>query len=400
MAAKPMTIAAGIDAGANATRCVIGTLENGRLRYLGHGLQPARGWTKGRVADPQAIAESIRYALLQAESDAFVSVQGAVLGLGGSGIDGGSARGLYEFGRPHTIDHRDLVYAIEKAMQVRLENDRIVLQVAPQDFTIDGRAGFRNPRGMTASRLEANVHIVTASEQEHQCLVDAMHAAHLAVEETIFEAIASAYAAVTSEERAQGVAVLDIGSHSTDLAIYGGEALLAATSIPIGGEHFTRDVAWCLTVPHEDAERMKIEYGCAMVGLTSDASLIELPSPEGRGPREAPRRKLNEILEARAEELFLYVREEFERCGVQGALSEGVVLTGGAAMLPGLCDMAERVLNCAARNGLPTGIAGWPEEILDPSWTAAAGLAMYSARLKFREDPSRTAPGLLGLVFR
>jgi cell division protein FtsA len=231
-------------------------------------------------------------------------------------------------------------------------------------------------------------------------LVNAVHQAHLGVEETIFEPIAAAYSAVLQEDRARGVAVVDVGAHSTDIAVYDGETLLRASSLPISGDHFTRDLAFGLMVQYEDAEMLKREYGCAILGLTSDNSLVEVPSQEGRPPRETSRRQLNEILEARAEELFLYVRHEFAKVGMEQSLLEGIVLTGGGALLNGMCDMAERVINCQARLGLPIGIQDWPENINTAAWATAAGLAMYSAKLKTQKEWKRKVPGIMGLVMR
>lgn len=276
----------------------------------------------------------------------------------------------------------------------------MLLHVLPQDFTLDGRSGYRKPNRGVCSRLEANVHIVTASFQEHQAVVAAAHLAGLAVEETVFEPMAAAYACLYHEERARGVALLDLGLHSTDLVVYDGDALLLATSIPVWADHLTRDIATIFKVTYEDAECLKQQYGCALLGLTADSSLIEVPSPEGRPPREARRSELNEILEARAEELFLYVRAELQRVGMERNLLEGIVLTGGGAFLNGMCDMAERVLNCQAGNGLAKGFGDWPEELNSPAWTTAAGLSLYSAKLKLHEPPKRRLPGLIGWVAR
>jgi cell division protein FtsA len=272
-----------------------------------------------------------------------------------------------------------------------------VLQVVAQDFTLDGRAGYRNPSGISARRLEANVHVITASGQDHQCILAAVHRAHLAVEETVFEPLAAAYAALLPEHRERGAALVVVGAHSTDLVVYQGDALLLAASVPIGSYHFTHDVAYCLCVTDADAERLKQEYGCAILGLTADSTLIEVPSAEGRVIRETTRRQLNEILEARAIELFDLVRAELVAAGVDRELGEGVVLTGGGALLNGMCDVAERVLNCQARYGLPLGILKWPEDLNHPAWTTAAGLAMYSARLKLRRE-RRNGPGLVSML--
>lgn len=394
-------LAVGMDAGSEYTRCVIVSLEEGRLRYLGHGEAPSAGWAKGRLADQHALSASMRHAVQEAESRARQLIDGCVVGIGGATVQGGYSRGVYEFGRPREIMQDDLEYAVDRATQVRLEHDRVLLHVFPQDFVLDGRAGYRNPRRATAARLEANVHAITGSVHEHDALVDAVHQAHLAVEETVFEPVAASYASILPEDRARGVALIDIGTHSSDMVVYDGDAMMLATSLPVWGDHFTRDVAFVLKISYEDAERLKTEYGCAMLGLTADNSLIEVPSPEGRAPREARRKELNEILEARAEELFLYVRAELQKVGMDQNLLEGVVLAGGGSMLNGMCDMAERVLNCPARNGLLVdGIGNWPRDLDTPAWTTAAGLSMYSAKLKTRKEVRRRAPGFVGMVLR
>lgn len=375
-------------------------LEDSRIRLLGCGESASRGWVKSRLSDQQALAESMRDAVKEAERTSQVSVDEVVVGLGGTSVEGVHSRGVYEFGRPREVSSSDMAYAVELACRVRLEDDRMLLQVFLQDFTVDGRSGYRNPEKATCSRLEAHVHVVTISALEHQNLVSAVHQAHLAVEETVFEPVAAAYASVLPEERARGVAVLDIGAHSSELVVYDGDAVLLAATIPIGGDHLTRDVAWGLCVSFEDAERLKHEYGCAILGLTADSNLIEVPSPEGRPAREATRGQLNEILEARAEELFLHVKKAVAAVGMEQALMEGMVIAGGGAILNGMCDVAERVLNCQARNGLAVGIGDWKAEVDTPAWTTAAGLAMYAAKLKMHRDTRRRAPGLLGLVFR
>jgi cell division protein FtsA len=175
---------------------------------------------------------------------------------------------------------------------------------------------------------------------------------------------------------------------------------MLASALPVWSDHFTRDVAWVLKTSYEDSERMKHEYGCAVASLTGEHSLVELPSAEGRPRREVLRRELNDIIQARAVEMFKYVRTEISKAGMDQALLDGVVLCGGGSLLNGVCDAAESILNCSARNGLATGIKDWPEELDNPIWTTVAGLAMYSARLKMRSEAKRKAPGLLGMVLR
>jgi len=391
--------AVGLDAGSHWTRCLVGALERSQLRLIGAGQALSGGWLKGRIADPQAVTASIAAAVSEAEKSAGVAIGSAVAGMGGASVEGLNNRGIYEMGRPREIVYADMRYAVEQALKVHMPADRMILQVAPQDFLVDGRTEYWNPEGAWGSRLESFVHLITASAQEHHALVTALNQAGLEVEETILESYAAAYAAVRPEERAGGVVVVDVGAHSTEVAVYYGEALLAAASLPICGDHFTRDAAQRLCLNFEDAERLKLQYGCAVTGLAADNSYIELPSPAGRPLREALRRELSEVLEARAAELFLYVRQQIVRAGLeQGSLSQAV-LAGAGALLSGMCDMAERVLYCQARNGLPYGIKDWPEELDNPAWTTAAGLMMYSARLKMDSDGGHEKLGFWSRLF-
>ena len=391
--------AVGLDVGGAYTRCLICALEEGCIRFLGLGEAPSQGWVKGRVADQTAVTDSVLAALRAAEASAGVSVEAAVVGMGGPLVRGANCRGVAELGRPREVLQRDVNRVMDRAARVQLQEDRMVLQMFPQDFVVDDHPGHRDPRHMTASRLEVNVHLITASIVEHTALVSAVNQAHLAVEETVFEPLAACYAAVLPEDRREGIAVVDIGAQSTGLVVYYGDALQLASGLPISADHFTRDVARGLTVSYEDAGLIKHEYGSAIAASTAANSLIEVPV-RGREAREAPRRMLNQILEARAEELFEHIRRELARVGMDRALIGGVVLTGGGAKLPGICDVAERVLNCQSRNGIPIGIQDWPESLDELDWTTAAGLAMYSGKLKVQGELERQSIGLLGRILR
>jgi len=346
------------------------------------------------------VADALRTAVRDAERGAGVAVDAVTIGVGGSSIRGAQSRGLYEFGRPREIAHDDMSYVMKMASDVMLERDRRVLHALPQDFTLDGRAGFRKPVNNVCSRLEANAHIITTSTQEHESIVGAAHLAHLAVEETVFEPMAAAYACITQEERARGVALVDLGMESTGMVVYDGERLVLASNVPVTSDHLTRDIAYMFKISYEDAESLKLQYGCAMLGLTSESSLIEIPSADGRPLREAYRSELIEILQARAEDLFEHVHAEIQRAGMDRSLLEGVMLTGAGADLPGMWDMAERKLDCPACHGLAKGIGNWPAELNSPAWATASGLAMYSARLKWHEPPPPSVGGLMGLIMR
>jgi len=399
MAVKP-TYAVGLDAGSRYTRLVICALEGGRLRYLGGSAVESQGWLKGRIADQRAVTDCIVAAVREAEANAGVTVESVVAGVGGQTVRGANGRGVVELGHTREIEQRDVNRVVDRASHVQLQEDRMVLQLFPQDFVVDDHPGHRDPRKMMASRLEINVHLVTTSVQEHAALVGAINQASLVVEETIFEGLASCYSTVLPEERREGIAVIDIGAQSTELVVYYGDSMYLASTVKVCGDHFTRDLAQGLTISYEDAELVKLEYGSALAEICPENVLVELPTPGNREPRQAQRRFINQILEARSEELFQYVRAELVRVGMDRALIGGVFLTGAAARLPDLCDVAERILMCQARYGLTIGIENWPEGMKDPEWSAVAGLAMYSAKLKAQVEQARETAGWLGRILK
>ncbi len=399
MAAKPI-YGVGLDAGSRRTRLVIFLLEGDNVRFLGCGASESYGWLKGRIADQGAATESMLFALREAEAAAGVSVDGAVVGMGGPTVRGANARGVLELGFVREIEQYHVNRVVDRATRVQLQEDRMVLQMFPQDFVVDDHPGHTDPRKMLASRLEMNVHLLTGSVQEHNTLIGAVNQAHLTVEETVFEALAGSYAAVLPENRRQGIALIDIGAESTEMAIYYGDAMQLCSTVRICGDHFTRDLAQGLCIGFDEAEQVKLEYGGAAPDTCPDNVMVELPTPENRESRDAQRKFINQILAARASELFQFVRAELARVGMDRALIGGVFLTGAASRLPDLCDVAERVLQCQTRFGLPLGIDGWPEALDDPEWTAVAGLAMYSAKLKVQAVRQRESAGWLGKILR
>lgn len=399
MSNKPL-LAVGLDAGSRHTRAVICALEHERLRFLGCGDVPSRGWAKSRIADQQAVSECILEAVQHAEAAAQTLVESVTAGFGGVTVRGANTRSKHELGRPREIQQADVNTALKRASKVQLQDDRMILQLFPQDFVVDDHPGHRDPRRMLAYSVEANVHLLTVSEKEHNALVGAINQAHLSVDETVFEGLASCYASVLPEDRKEGLACLDIGAQSSELVVYYGDALTLAATIPICGDHFTRDIAHFLRIAPDDAALVKEEYGSAVSNWTAGNSYIELPFVEGREAREASRKRLNEIIEMRAEELFRMVKKELTRVGMNRGLTSGLVLTGGGSHLHGLCDIAEHVLDCQARLGLGIGIQDWPSDLDEPSWSTAAGLAMYSARLHTQVDLERQSIGLLGRILR
>ena len=395
MAGKTI-IAAGLDVGSSQTRMLVCALEKGRMRLLGCGVVPSQGWVKGKIFDQRAVTESILVALSEAEASAGISVGSVVVGMGGPTIRGANNRGVLEMGYVREIEQRDINRVVDRTTRVQLQEDRMLLHVFLQDFVVDDHPGHRNPVKMDAARLESNVHLLMCSVQEHTALLTAVNHAHLTVEETVFEALAASYAAVLPEHRRQGIAVVDIGAQSTELVVYYGDAMHLASNVKVCGDHFTRDLAQGLCLGFEDAETVKLEYGSALAASSAPNAIVDLPTPESREYRHAERRFVNEILQARAEELFRLVRAELARVGMERALTGGIFLTGAASRLPELLDVADDILGCQARFGLPVGIRHWPETMDQPEWSVAAGLAMYSAKLKTQEQ--RATRGILGKI--
>jgi cell division protein FtsA len=388
--------AVGLDAGGAWTRCVICRLEDNCMRLLGCGSAPSQGWSKGLIADQTAVSECMLAALREAEINAQVSVEGAVVGVGAT-IRGANCRGLHDLGRVRAVEQRDVNRAVARAQRVRLPEGSMILQMFPQDFVVDGHPGHRDPRKMIAGQIEANVHLVMTSQREHDCVVTAVNQAHLAVEETVSEAVAASYAGVLPEDRREGAAVLNIGAQSSELVVYYGDALQLAASLPISGDHFTRDAARGLCIGFEDAAILKHEFGSARADATAENSFVELASREDR---DVQRRTLNCILESRAVDLFQMVQRELARVSMEGALMGGMFLCGGGARLEGMCEIAEEILKCRVANALPIGIEDWPDELYDAAWTTVAGLAMYSAKLKSQQEMRRQTYGLLSKILK
>lgn len=394
--AKRAQYAAGLDLGSAWTRLVVVSLENGLVRYLTHAAEVSRGWHRGQIADQNAVAGCVRRVFEQCARKLREPVGSAVVGVGGPGVRCRQGRGVYDFGPRRRVQQDDIVQALKLAAQSPLEPDRMLLQVLPQDFTLDGRPPIPHPLNVECERFEAHALMITASRQEHQTVVSAVQQAGVQVEETVFEAMASAYACILPEERAGGVALLDIGAHSSNVVFYDGDSMLFAAGLPVSGDHFTRDISTVHGVSYEEAERLKLAYGCAHTAPSGDNIIIELPAEGGRTGREVSRRALVETLEARAGQVFEIVESCRQRHARDMHLGEGLVLCGGGALLEGMVQEAERLLRCPARLGLTRGVLEWPDELCSPAWTAAAGLAMYSARLQSRREGAGST-GLFGL---
>lgn len=375
-------------------------MDGSRVHFLGAGTVDSAGWEKSRIIDQTAVSRCILKTVQQAEKMAGVQIETITASFGGLTSRGANTRSRSEFGRPREITQADVNRSMKNALRVALADDRMVLQLLPQDFVVDDHPGHRDPRKMLGSVLEANAHVIMASVMEHNALVGAINQSHLLVDETVYDAFAAAYSAGLPEPRAEGVAVLDIGSQSSELVVYFGTALQLASTIGLSGDHFTNDIAHFLRISFPDAQDIKEQFGSVVPESTTEKSIVELPLRDGQGVREGSRYRINQVLQARAHQLFALVERELARVGMECALTGGLVLTGGGALLHGLVDMAEQQLRCPAWLGLPRNIVGWPDDLNDPAWTTAAGLAKYSGRLRTMVDLERQSIGLLGRILQ
>lgn len=351
------------------------------LECLGVGVADAKGLRKGLIVNLEAAKVAVERALEQAEDIAGVAVESALVGVAGAHIRGVNSRGGITLGpRPRDVQKDDMQRAIESARGVTLPEDRVVLHVFPQEFFLDGQDNIRQPVGLLGQKLEANVHIVTASATAEQNLVSALNLAGIKVSGTVLEPFAAAEACLTAEEREQGCCLLDIGAATTEMIVITDGVVRLTGAVPVGGDHFTNDLAVGLRTPVPEAEALKREHACACRSLLHGDSPIEISSVGGRPPRTIFSRMLMEIVEPRATELLELVHAELKHGGLDTRLGAGVVLTGGGARLRGLTDLVERLFGTPVHIGRATGLARLPEEFAQPEFTVAAGLALYGHR--------------------
>jgi cell division protein FtsA len=255
-----------------------------------------------------------------------------------------------------------------------------VLHVLPRGFIVDDQDGIREPLGMSGTHLKVNVHIITGAVTSVQNLVKSVERAGLDVMGIILQPLASSDAVLTQDEKDLGVAMVDLGGGTTDLAIFADGAVMHTAIIPVGGDHFTNDVAVGLKTARSDAERLKIQSGCALASLVKEDEMVDVPSMGNRPIRTVSRKVLADIIEPRAEEVFDLIAREIKRAGYEGIVTGGVVITGGTSMMDGMIEMAERILDLPARQGIPTGVVGIQEHVNNPMYSTSVGLIIHALR--------------------
>jgi cell division protein FtsA len=381
MSQKLENLIAVVDAGSSKTRVLIAEIHEGALRYRGHGVADAAGMRKGVIADLGPAAESINKAAMQAEEVAEATIEKCVVGIGGPHIRGVNSRGGVSLGtRLREITREDVRAAVDRARSISLPADRDVIHLLPQQFILDEQPGIHDPVGMVGNRLEVNLHITTSSASAQQSIVTCANKAGLEVTETVFEAVAAAEATLSADERELGVCLIDIGASSSEIIVFFEGSVAHTSVIPIGGDHFTNDLAVGLHATPPEADWLKCNYGHAVVTSVSQQAEVEVMGLPGFEPRVVRQRLLSEILEPRARELFHMLRDNLRQGGVLEALGAGCVLTGGGARLAGLLDTAESLLRVPARIAVPVPLSRMPAEMSAPEYCVLVGILLYAHR--------------------
>jgi cell division protein FtsA len=380
----------GLDIGSTKTCALLAEMEDEQVRFLALGAAESKGLRKGLIVNLDSTVSSIRRAVEEAESVANVPVESAVIGVAGSHVRGVNSRGAVSLGpRPRDIEREDVKRAIDTARNISLPEDREVLHVLPHEFRVDAQDGIRDPIGMVGQRLEANVHIVTASSSATQNLVTAANKAGILINDTVLEPLASSEACLTQDERELGCCLLDIGGGTTELIVYGGGVVRHTGAVAIGGDHFTNDLAVGLRTPIPEAERIKRHHGCAAAAFLRDDGSIEIASVGDRPPRTIFAHMLTEIIEPRAQELLALVEDDLQRAGLDKQIPAGLILAGGGARLNGLQDLAEQGFRLPVRMSEPRGIVDLPEQVAQPEYATVVGLVLNAAKAR-RAGPAKS----------
>ena len=381
MSQQPDNMLAVLDVGSAKVRVLIAEIHEGALRYRGHGIADAAGMRKGLIADLRPAADAINKAATAAEDVAQTTIERCIVAVGGPHIRGVNSRGGISLGtRLREITKEDVRAAVDRARSISLPADREVLHLLPQQFILDEQPGIHDPVGMVGNRLEVNLHIATSAASAQQSLVTCANRAGLEVTETVFEGIAAAEGTLSADERELGVCLLDIGASTSELVVFFEGSVAHTSVVPIGGDHFTNDLAVGLHATAPEAEWLKSNYGHAVVTAVPQNNEVEVTGLPGYEPRVVRQRLISEILEPRARELFQMLRDNLRQGGVLEALGAGCVLTGGGSRLAGMLDTAESLLRVPARIASPVPLSHMPGELAAPEYAVLAGCLLYAHR--------------------
>jgi cell division protein FtsA len=348
------------------------------LEVVGIGTSPSRGMRKGVVINIESTVAAIRKAIREAELMAGCEIKSVFTGIAGGHIRGMNSQGVIAI-KNREVTSEDLQRVIDAAKAIAIPMDREVLHILPQEFIIDDQDGIREPLGMSGVRLEAKVHIVTGAVASAQNIIKSCNRAGVDVADIVLEQLASSEAVLSADEKELGVALVDIGGGTADIAIYSDGAIKHTSVLSIGGDHLTNDIAVGLRTPMAEAEKIKQAYGCCLTSMVGKDETIEVPSVGGREPRILSRQLLAEILEPRVEEMFSLINREIIKSGYDELIASGIVITGGTAILPGMPELAEQIFNLPVRRGTPIDIGGLADVVNSPIYASGVGLVKYGS---------------------
>jgi cell division protein FtsA len=370
----------GLDIGTSKVVAIVGEIgADGTMEIIGIGSHPSRGLRKGVVVNIESTVESIQRAVEEAELMAGCQVHAVFTGIAGSHVRSLNSHGIVAI-RDKEVTAGDVDRVIDAARAVAIPADQKILHILPQEFIIDNQEGIREPVGMSGVRLEAKVHMVTGAVSAAQNIIKCVRRCGLEVDDIILEQLASSESVLMEDEKDLGVALVDIGGGTTDIAVFTEGAIRHTAVIPIAGDQVTNDIAVALRTPTQNAEEIKIKYACALAQLASPEESIEVPSVGERPPRRLARQSLAEVVEPRYVELMELVQAELRRSGFEDLCAAGMVLTGGSSKMEGLVELAEEILHMPVRLGAPQRITGLGEVVRNPIYSTGVGLLLFGHR--------------------
>jgi cell division protein FtsA len=380
-----------LDIGTTKVCCVVGEETDRGLNLIGTGEAPSEGLRRGAVVNMEKTVRSITAAVESAQRMCGHKLESVYVGLAGTHVLSQNSRGVIAVARAdREIGAQDVSRVIDAARAVSVPSDREIIHVVPRGYTVDGQEGVRDAVGMSGARLEVETHIITGSLTAVQNVVKCVHQAGLAIEDLVVQALASSEAVLSDNEVDLGVALVDIGGGTTDVALFTDGSVVHTAVLPIGATHVTNDVAIGLRTTLDEAEMLKVNYGHAIPACIPREEMVELHQIGQDRAQIVPRRHLAEIIAPRAREMLEMVKVEIRRGIRDGFLPGGVVLTGGGCRLLGMTDAAQALLDLPVRIGAPNGVTGMNDQVAGPSYATAIGLLRWG--VKFRERHNGHVP--------